>query len=229
MSPGYGLNEKIYNEKNFTIDSPLQGLQLLMNVYQNESCGSDKFRRGAGYMVQIHDPNSLKLTLNDIIYYLSPGYRFEFAIKKVQYTRKTEQFGLCSSEHDIYLFPHLQGRNVQSLCFVQCGAELVLNSCKCYPTPLFVSDKIFRAHAKRYNLTDSEIRFCWGFEEVRCMTKWRRTMSEKSLESLCPNCKQQCVEGKYEIQITQIRLFPGIVENGENFEHIRKNYLSVHF
>lgn len=78
----------------------------------------------------------------------------------------------------------------------------------------------------------NEIKFCWEIDELRCMMKWRNVIFQKSLNELCPYCVQQCVEGKYEIQITKTRISNrgiGRFIKGSNAEYIRKNYLSVHF
>lgn len=232
MVPAYGLNAESYKEETFAVDLPNSGLRLLMNAFQNESCAFDKFKRGAGYMFQIHDPNVVPLMLIDKVYYLSPGYHFDVAINRVLYNRKTEHLGYCASKRDMYMASFLHDQNVQAGCYVQCAAETLLKSCKCYPTPLIVGDSIIRQNAKRYNMNAKDVKFCWKMEDLKCMRDWRNVLFQESPKKLCPYCVQQCVEGRYKIQITKSQLSKralGKFGAALSVEEIRKNYLSVHF
>lgn len=221
----------MYNEENYKIQSPNTGLRLLINANLSEYCGHESTKRGAGFIFQIHDINKFSNFVTQPFYYLSPGYHTEVSIRRIMFTRETEHLGKCKNKFDLYLFPFLNGENSHDFCMGQCLGEIMLKHCKCYPYLFLPFKKTFEDNSYKYNLTKNDVKFCWSITEMACQAEVKLWFQTKPTKDLCPYCEQQCIEGKYELQMTQSllvkRKYEKYVSVSDDVFH--RNYLSVHF
>lgn len=220
-----------YNENNYFIDAPMQSLRLLMYADQKQYCGNDIFKRGAGFMFQVHDVNTMTEYNLDTLSHLAPGYSSDVAIRRVLYKRSTESLNLCTNNVPLYMFPNINVYK-KSFCYAQCAAEISLQLCKCYPLYYFAYHNRFQENAFRYNLTETSIKACLEKTDYVCLRNVRILFSNISIQRICSLCKEQCLESRYELLITKKLLSKSIRDKlmyNIPLMEFFKNYLLVQF
>lgn len=182
-------------------------------------------------MFSVHDVNGVPSFIINKFYYLSPGYNIDVSMRQVV-VKRLQGHGICSNTADLYFFPMLNNSNIMNACFLQCATELLLQYCKCYIPPLLPFDQYIKEYSYKFNMSKENVKFCWDMSEIACMRRWRQTVFNNQLYILCPKCKELCVEGQYDIQITQNRLSKlnyGEWINASDLADFKKNYLMVNF
>lgn len=96
---------------------------------------------------------------------------------------------------------------LKELCHIQCKVELVYKRCKCLATFLHAAGLVF---GQKYSLSKckvNEILGCPFTLDPSCVVYTYKEASKIGIENMCPQCKQQCVETKYNYQTT-VSKFP---------------------
>lgn len=203
-----------------------------MTVNQEEYCGNEITKRGAGFYFQVHGLDRNPSFVLNPSTYLNPGYDIKVNIAKKVYKRNTEHLGNCTKFVSLYATPNVTVY-IQEHCYMQCVTEYFLKSCRCYPANVQAFKNSFKSKAKDLGLTESEVKMC-SHTEIACMQDWLYgTLSRSSINALCPYCKQACEETRYTSQVTSLLLSPRNLKipefKNKSLEQLRKNYLIVTF
>lgn len=194
---GYGVNLTKKQIPRVLINAgPKSGLKVLMNVNQSDYCGAVRKYRGAGFMVQLHDPNTLATFQFTPYISLSPGYDYTLVIEPTTWRRKTENLGRCSSSVNSRMFPGTK-IHLQMDCFFDCYNVHIISMCHCLPISLTGLD---------YTVGNKTFDLCWG-AGLQCTAQVYDLFIENGLNVLCNYCKDPCITTNYRTTLSQKR-FP---------------------
>lgn len=227
--PVYGPKEFEKENLFVQITGQSKGLKLLLNVNQQESCGYQGERPGAGFSVFVHDVQSETSFETQSSISLSPGFQYNIALQPIQYDLRnySEWLGKCTSSEYNFLKPN-SSYNQQS-CFTSCFLLMVSRTCHCLP----LQPHGFTAEVLRYTGTSKKCSLL-DFTDFICTTELYRKFYSANFYDMCPECKRKCLETKYDYKISSKKLsLPSvrklIAETVHTNESVLKNFILVSF
>lgn len=226
------MNISAYQNISFQVDTPNTGLRLLIRTNQDEYCGNDEIKRGAGISFKIHDKNVIHYTSHGDYFYLSPGYHNRIILRKVIHNRKTEHLKQCASHMKLYISPQ-SDRYIQDMCLVQCSLEIGLQKCKCLVPHFRMYKEYFMNHTADIGMNVKDIKLCRSLDELKCLKQVHRNYTEFNLKNFarCSHCIQPCYKETYDLQISRTLLTRSVVSNYQslNKSDILRNFMVVSF
>lgn len=190
----YGFNEKAVADRKLDNIGPNTGLQLLLNVRQEDQCDATKKYEGDGFRVIIHDSDDFLplFSMNPSIR-IMPGYEISVSLKATQIFRHTAHLGLC--QEPMY-FRNDKKYYFQNECALQCFQERILKHCSCWSEAAYGTEESF---SSSLGVNISSYPVC-DISDLKCAVEQKfQTYLSESLIKSCPKCKEPCFQTKYSL------------------------------
>lgn len=207
------VRDNILNTTNF---GPENGLQLLLNVRQDEYCG--EFRggySGSGFNAFIHDQSEAGSVHQSATMLLKAGMVYNLMLQPITYLRKTEHLGKCQSKTKIANI-NLDGNYSESACKLLCQFQYIWDNCGCL---LMVISENAKTISEILGVAADEKDIC-NIDKFACMNKFLDIYMKNSI-NLCPHCIPQCSETIYQRYLSETK-FPS-----NNLNTYFKRYLQI--
>ncbi|KAL5007108.1 hypothetical protein ScPMuIL_015914 [Solemya velum] len=183
---------------------PVYGISMTINLENHEFI--EKYRRGYGARMVIHDQDSVPLPEENGIT-LSAGYETTIGLKMLKLERLGEPYGSCQ---DVKAFEKTFGlKYTRQICMLICEKESMLKQCGCALSDMYM-DKLW-AKLLKFDTAAS----CYSTQSM--YTCAQSVKQEFTKGNFSCDCKNPCSETIYETTFSG-RLWPT-----EKFTHTLKS------
>lgn len=204
----------------------------MLNAQQNESCSTIVDRRGAGFRIFLHKPQSQPNSFTKDAVRLQPGYMYMVAMRPVKIVLETEFLGYCTSGFHSIIKDNDDDEYNQELCAMECMLEFIWKRCKCLLIGVTATDKLVRYLRRK---SKEDVPWCRSkIEAVSCQTKSLLEFARTVKQQDCPKCKRKCVDTTYEATITAMKISPQFLRDmysdfRADGEYMRKTLIVAEF
>lgn len=229
----YGIEVQNYTSKYVEYIGYKNGLQLLLNVGQDDYCVTRE-DYSAGLRIMVHNPNIQPLYFMNHPFLVTAGYFTNVAIKVTNVRRFTAHLGKCTDFQFLPLYPSATVYYKEA-CYLDCFAQFTYDQCGCYPfygplEPSSVLRGLFKVPEEQSILA------CYS-HHVFCMKAiWKRFIASYSKEN-CSICVDPCVDTLYSLEISNhhfpadysVPILDQVFGINKTLDEWRRNYLMINF